>query len=108
MNYAFLPIVFVKFWLIDSPIALFQFFAALNQSFFQLFSLPLLLKTFFKPLKNEYRAGLVGFSIGMGIVIKSIIITADLVMLALLLLFEITVFVGFLLFPFATVALLFL
>lgn len=108
MNYAALPLVFVKFWLLDSPVSLFQFFVSLNKSFLQLFSLPLLLRTFFKPLKNEYRQGLVGFSIAMGIVVKSVMITANLTLLLLLLLFEITVFLGYFLFPFATIALLFL
>jgi hypothetical protein len=66
-----------------------------------------LLQTFFKPLKNEYRKGLVGFSIAMGIVVKSFLIVADLAMLFLLVLFEITIFVAFVLFPVATIALLF-
>ena len=107
MNYASLPIVFLKFWLFDSPLALFRFFWSLNGSFMQLFSLPLMLRTFFKPLKNEYRQGLVGFSRAMGIVIKTILITADLFILFLLLLFEVTVFVSYCLLPYATIFLLF-
>ncbi|MGI8420077.1 MAG: hypothetical protein ACR2LN_05545 [Candidatus Levyibacteriota bacterium] len=108
MNFANLPIIFLRFWFFESPLALLQFFLSLNGSFFQLFSLPLLLRTFFKPLKNEYRQGLVGFSIGMGIVVKSVLIVADLAMLFLLLVFEVSVFVAYFLFPFATFFLLFL
>lgn len=107
MNYASLPIVFLKFWLFESPLVLLRFFLSLNSSFMQLFSLPLILRTFFQPLKNEYRQGLVGFSRAMGIVIKSILIIADLFMLFLLLVFEITVFVSYALFPYATFFLLF-
>lgn len=108
MNYLSLPLAFLKFWFFDSPVALFLFFSSLNSSFLQLCSLPLLLRTFFKPLKNEYRKGLVGFSIAMGIFVKSVLILADLAILFLLLLFEITVFVSYWLFPFATLFILFL
>jgi hypothetical protein len=97
----------LKFWFIESPVALFKFFSSLNSAFFQLFSLPLLLRTYFQPLKNEYRQGLVGFSRAMGIFIKTFFIIADLLMLIILLTIEIVVFVGFIFFPIATVALLF-
>ena len=39
-----------------------------------LLSIPLFLKTFFKPLKSEYRQGLVGFSIGAGLTVKTIVL----------------------------------
>src|SRR5260370_225767 len=68
-NYLLLPIIFLKFWYFDAPRSLIGFFASLNHAFFELFSLPLFLRTYFKPLKNEYRQGLVGFSIAMGLVI---------------------------------------
>jgi hypothetical protein len=41
----------------------------------EVLSVPLLLKTFFKPLKNEYRQGLVWFSIIMGVIIKTFILS---------------------------------
>jgi hypothetical protein len=107
MNYALLPIAFLKFWLFESPLALIRFFMSLNGSFMQLFSLPLLMRTFFQPLKNEYRQGLVGFSRAMGMVIKTFLIVADLFMLFLLLLFELTVLISYCLLPYATVWLLF-
>lgn len=108
MNYTLLPVMFLKFWFIESPVALFKFFLSVNGAFFQLFSLPLLLRTFFKPLKNEYRKGLVGFSIGLGIFVKTFFIIADLFILLLLLAVEISIFVGYIAFPFATIALLFI
>ena len=79
--------------------ALIVFFASLNRAFLHLFSLPLLLKTFFKPWKNEYREGLVGFSIGMGMFIKTFVIAADLIILLFLLAIEILIFTVFLLWP---------
>ncbi len=70
--------------------AILKFFLSVNRVFLHLFSLPLFIKTFFKPWKNEYRQGLVGFSVGMGMFIKTIAIIADIVLLLLLLLVEIT------------------
>src|SRR6266480_7031602 len=99
MNYLFLPTLLLKFWFIESPVALFKFFVSLNSAFFQLFSLPLLLRTYFQPLKNEYRQGLVGFSRAMGIFIKTFFIIADLLMFIILLAIEIVIFVSFVSFP---------
>ncbi len=60
-----------------------------------LLSLGVMIKTFFKPLKGEYREGLVFFSVIMGMIFKSILISIDLLlMLALisvLLVFNLTV-----------------
>lgn len=49
-----------------------------------LLSIPLLIKTFFKPLKSEYRQGLVWFSISAGIVVKSILLAITLPILLVL------------------------
>jgi len=107
MNYSKLFVMFLRFWFLESPVALFKFFTSLNGAFFQLFSLPLLFRTYFKPLKNEYREGLVGFSRAMGITIKTFFIFMDLVILFFLLSIEISIFVAYVLFPIATIALLF-
>lgn len=96
-----LPVLILKFWYFEAPVLLFGYFLNLNKSFFNAFSFPLMVKTFFKPWKNEYREGLVRFSIVMGIAFKTLFIAVDLVLFSLLLLFEITFFVGFLIFPFA-------
>jgi hypothetical protein len=107
MNYVILPVMLLKFWFIESPVAMFKFFASFNAAFFELFSLPLLLRTYFQPLKNEYRQGLVGFSRAMGIIIKTFFILVDVLMLTVILALEIAIFVSFVMFPIATVALLF-
>jgi hypothetical protein len=99
--------MFLKFWFIESLVALFKFFASFNSAFFELFSLPLLLRTYFQPLKNEYRQGLVGFSRALGIFIKTFLIMVNLLMLIIILALEIFIFVSFMIFPIATVALLF-
>lgn len=105
--YISLPLLIVKFWFWEAPKGLLAFFASLNHAFLELFSLPLLVKTYFKPWKNEYREGLVGFSIGMGMFIKTIVIIVDVVLLLSILLIELGVLLGFVLWPVGTVALLF-
>ena len=107
MNYLSLPGVFLRFWFIDALLGLTHFFASVNHAFFQLVSLPLLVKTFFRPLKNEYREGLVGFSIGMGIVVKTCIIAVDLFVFLVLLLLEVMFMLAFLSLPFITILILF-
>jgi hypothetical protein len=97
------PVSFLKFWFIEAPVSIFSFCLSLNRAFLQFFSLPLLVKTYFKPWKNEYRQGLVGFSIAMGIFIKTFVILADLVLFLFLLLIEIIVVASFILWPIITI-----
>ena len=102
-SYFLLPLIFLKFWFVEAPLSMLRFFSSLNSAFLELFSLPLFVKTFFKPLKNEYRQGLVGFSIGMGIVIKSFFILLDLALFIILLAIEGAILIGFVVFPLATI-----
>jgi hypothetical protein len=106
-RYFLLPLLFVKFWFFEAPIGIIGCFASFNTAFFHLFSLPLFLKTFFKPLKNEYRQGLVGFSRGMGMLVKSVFIFVDVLLLLIILFVEAVVLVSFLAFPVLTILLLF-
>lgn len=106
MFYLALPIIFLKFWFIDAPLAIIQYFMSLNHAAIQILSLPLLFRTFFKPLKNEYRKGLVGFSIAFGIILKSALIFSDLILFGLILIAEVGVLIGFIMWPFATFYLL--
>lgn len=103
-----LPISFLKFWFFEAPRAILHFSVSLDKAFLQLFSLPLLIKTYFKPWKNEYRKGLVGFSIAMGMFIKTFVILADLLLFFFLLIIELTFFLMFIFWPFATVYLQFI
>ena len=99
MNILSLPLRILKFWYLEAPKQLFSFFIVLDKTFLGVFSLPLMLKTFFRPWKNEYREGLVGFSILMGMVIKSLFILADFVLFIGLIFFEIVFLIGFLIWP---------
>jgi len=105
--YLKLPLLFLEFWFVEAPVSLISYFASLNKAFLQLFSLPLLLKTYFKPWKNEYREGLVITAIFLGVVIKTGVIFADLILLVLLLILEGILVLGFIMWPVATLVLLF-
>jgi hypothetical protein len=106
--YLFLPLLFLRFWFLEAPLSILRYFASLNRAVLHFLSLPLFLRTFFKPLKNEYRQGLVGFSIGMGIAVKSVLILFDLAAFAFILILEVVLLTAFLLVPFATIGVLFL
>lgn len=99
MRLVLLPLDILKFWYIEAPVLLFFYLISLNKAFFGLFSLPLMLQTFFRPWKNEYREGLVGFSRFMGMIIKTFFIFGDLVIFVGLLICEIIFFIAFLAFP---------
>ncbi|OGH17560.1 MAG: hypothetical protein A3C22_01680 [Candidatus Levybacteria bacterium RIFCSPHIGHO2_02_FULL_37_10] len=108
MFYLNLPLLVLKFWFLEAPLGLISFFGSLNSSFLNLFSLPLLIKTYFRPWKNEYRKGLVGFSIAMGIFVKTFVVVADTVLLVILLMLEAIFMISFLSWPIAVLMLFFL
>ncbi len=106
--YLSIPFLFLKFWYLEAPLRLINYFMSLNHAALQILSLPLMIRTFFKPLKNEYRKGLVAFSIGMGIFVKSVFIIVDSFVLLLLIFFEITFLAFFIWWPVLTLAILFI
>jgi len=99
MNLILLPMYVLKFWYLEAPINLIIYFFHLNKAFFHLFSLPLMIRTFFRPWKNEYREGLVKFAIFMGMVFKTLFIISDLFIFSFLLICEVIVFIAFLAWP---------
>lgn len=106
--YLSLPLVLLRFWFIESPKNIALYYGSVNEAFFQLFSLPLLLKTYFKPWKNEYRKNLIFVALLIGIFIKSFVIFADLIIFIGLLSVEIVSIIAFMVWPFATVYILFI
>jgi hypothetical protein len=97
----------LRFWFFEAPIGILRFFRALNLYTVNLFSLKLLFRTFFKPMKNEYRKGLIGFSIMMGVMFKSFLILISFFMLFLMMFFEILFLFLFIVFPFIPLYLFF-
>jgi len=82
------PFYLIAFWYKDVLSALFNFFIDFNRYIAALLSVPLLLRTFFKPLKNEYRDGLVLFSIVCGIVIKTVLLSVSILIIVTILFVE--------------------
>lgn len=105
--YSSLPLIFLKFWFLEAPKGLLKFFSSFNSAFNSMFSLTLLIRTYFKPWKNEYRQGLVGFSVAMSIFIKSAVILIDLILFISILTIELVLIISFLLWPIGLVILLF-
>jgi hypothetical protein len=109
MNYYLsIPLLFFKFWFIDAPIRIIEYFLTVNHAVLQILSLALLLRTFFKPLKNEYRKGLVVFSVVFGMILKSALIFADIVMISFVLFIEVIALGLFILWPFLSIFVLFI
>ena len=106
--YLSLPLLFLKFWYIDAPLRLVKYFFSVNHAVLQILSLPIMVRTFFKPLKNEYRKGLVVFSIGMGIFVKTILIFVDVVAFLFEIFLEITFLTFFIWWPLLTFLTLFI
>lgn len=79
---ATLPILFIKFWFFEGP----QFFLKLTwllvRTASAILSLPILLKTYFAPWKGEYRKGYVGVARGVGVVVRSFMISVSLLIVA--------------------------
>lgn len=65
-----------------------------------MFSIKMLLQTFFQPIKNEYREGLVRFSIVMGIVVKIAIILTWMILMIPILIIELLLLSFIIGFPF--------
>lgn len=70
------PYFLLVFWYKDLLFASLKFSQNFLLYWLYLVSVPILVKTFFKPLKNEYREGLVVFSVAFGIVVKLLLLIA--------------------------------
>jgi len=102
--FLYYPGYLTMFWFRDVLGSVVRFFIEFNRYVLSLLSFYLLLKTFFKPLKNEYRSGLVLFSTIFGIAIKSFIIGIDLGILLFIFALESIVLIFLLLLPIVLVA----
>jgi hypothetical protein len=77
------PVLLIKFWYIDATKFFLHVYKAIFTYCIYLFSLPLLVRTFFKPLKNEYRGELIVFSIVFGMVVKTFLILFSLLVIGI-------------------------
>src|SRR3989344_455308 len=108
MRYFNLPFIFLKFWYVEAPLRLIRQYTFLNRQFMHLFSLPILIRSYFKPWKNEYRKEFIVVAIGIGIFVKTFFIIADTILFLMLLLIEFIFLVFFLNWPFLTIVIFFL
>lgn len=72
-----LPAQFIRWWFIEATFTLLEIMRYFLAAFYQILGVRSLFRTFFKPWKNEYREGLVKFSLFMGMFIKSILLVFD-------------------------------
>lgn len=93
------PYLLLVFWYVEAPLKLLRFFVYFNTYIFHLLSIPLFFHTFFKPAKLEYRKGMVGISILLGIMAKSVLLFVDVFIFIPILIFEIAFFIAFLAYP---------
>lgn len=107
MSILLYPFAVLSFWYKDGFFSILNFCAQLNDYCIRLFSLPGLLSTYFRPLKNEYRKNLILFSILFGIVVKTFLIIASISIFAVILISELALVVVYLVFPFLALILLF-
>src|SRR3990172_10653859 len=83
-----LPFEFVHWWFIESTFNILKILRYILEVFYNLLSVKLIFKTFFKPWKNEYREGLARFALFMGIFIKSMFLFFDLLFFSFLIFME--------------------
>ena len=107
ISFAYYPFFLIIFWYKDVIGSFYNFFIDCNRYVASLLSLSLLTRTFFKPLKNEYRDGLVIFSILFGIAIKSVLISVSLLIIFCILFVEFMVGIFLLALPLLLIALMF-
>ncbi|HVZ11595.1 MAG TPA: hypothetical protein VG965_01065 [Patescibacteria group bacterium] len=88
MGFLLYPFLVIIFWYRDFFLASLRISLDLLLYVLDLLSIPALAGTFFKPLKGEYREGLVMFSVVMGMIIKSMLL---LVCISIFLLFAVLV-----------------
>lgn len=102
------PVYFLSFWYKNGTRGILFFDSELNSYLTQLLSLPALLSTFNRPLKNEYRKNLVLFSILFGMAVKSVLIVIDVMVMTFVIVVEATFFALYLAAPLLPLALLLL
>ena len=97
----YLLFLFLHWWFIEATFGLLKFLRFLLAFFYQILGIREIFRTFFKPWKNEYREGLVGFSIFMGIFFKVLFLLFDFFFFGILVLLEFIILATWFLIPFS-------
>ena len=99
MSIILYPLFILLFLYVDIPLKTVRFMHSLNMYMLHLLSVPILVRTLFKPLKNEYHKGLILFSILFGISVKSVLISISLVIVLLFAVIECILLAFYLVLP---------
>ena len=99
----FLPVNFVVWWFTDNIRLIYKILSFIFLTVVHLFGYKSLFTTFFKPWKNEYREGLVGFSRLIGTAIKSTLIFTETFFIIILFTVLVAVFIFWVLLPFIVI-----
>lgn len=98
-----LPLQFLHWWWLEATFNLLSIMRYILSATFQFLGIKSIFKTFFKPWKNEYREGLVRFSVFMGMFLKFMLLICDTIFFAVVILAEFLILVAWFLFPFIVI-----
>ena len=96
---ATLPVTFFSWWFLESPKVVYKILYFIFTSVVHQLGYKSLFKTFFKPWKNEYREGLVGFSVIMGMAIKGLLIFIETFIILFLIIVLVPLLIAWVLLP---------
>ncbi|MBP6098413.1 MAG: hypothetical protein KA477_00350 [Candidatus Levybacteria bacterium] len=99
MSIILYPIFILLFLYVEIPLKSVRFMHSLNMYLLHLLSVPILARTFFKPMKNEYHKGLIVFSVFFGMAIKSVLILISLIIVLILAVIECILLAFYLVLP---------
>ena len=100
---ALLPVSFVSWWFSENIKLIYKILSFIFLTTVHLSGYKSLFKTFYKPWKNEYRQGLVGFSRLIGASIKSTLIFTETFFIIILFLLLAVTFLFWVLLPFIVI-----
>jgi hypothetical protein len=100
---ALLPLNFIVWWFTDNIKLIYKILFFIFRTTVHLFGYKSLFKTFFKPWKNEYRQGMVGFSRIIGMAIKTMLIFTESFFVLFLVFTLGAVFISWILLPFIVI-----
>lgn len=70
------------FWFVETPIKLFKNLLKLILALEHFLSLTLMIKTFFRPWRNERRKGYIAYAVGIAVVVRLLFIILDIAILS--------------------------
>ncbi|OGY23117.1 MAG: hypothetical protein A2Y57_03215 [Candidatus Woykebacteria bacterium RBG_13_40_7b] len=94
-----LPLLFLYWWYIEASVNILKYFNLALGAIAHIISIEIILKTFFKPWRSEFREGFVGVAILVGVMVRTFVLFADLIILSASLLIFVIIFLLWLILP---------